>query len=237
MNSINQIYHVARCGSTLMGALLSTVVPTYLEPVDGIKITNTGIVKEKYFNTVIKFQSLSLLNPILLEGKKVFLYRPLLHHLFKIKSDKIWLKNRANTIRFIVKKEQLLEWNPKTDLEFIAYHWICSINEMNKHLDVLWIQSNEFFENKKNIMDKVCDHFALNRIKDFSLTNRNVKKLKLLGKEEPCNIEVEINLNPVKDDYGIVKNTECYKDNEIIELVKEVENLTSSYTLIKKFLY
>ena len=83
-HNVKQIYHVARGGSTLMTSLLSAVATCYLEPPNGIDIANSGDVPEYLKDTVVKFQSLALMKPILLTGKKVFLYRPLAQHLQKI---------------------------------------------------------------------------------------------------------------------------------------------------------
>lgn len=231
---MKQIYHVARCGSTLMGSLLSTVTTCFLEPPHGIHMANTGDIIEIYRNSVVKFQSLSLMNPILLNGEKVFLYRPLLQHLFKIKSDKVWFKFRAKALHNFIKEPLLFNWNPKTDLELITYQWLCSVHEMNNHSDVLWIQTNDFLKNKKETMDLVCNHFNLEKVSDFSLTNINVKKLKLLGKNTACNIEIKNDMKLLDKNHGIIENSMCLHDTELVDLAKKVEKL---FPNIKHLIY
>lgn len=224
-----------------MGSLLSTVTTVYLEPPDGIEIANSGKFTEKYKDAVVKFQSLSLMNPILLEGKKVFLYRPLLSHLYKIKSDSVWHTNRAIHLREMLKKNQSqIDWIPKGKSEFIAYQWIISVLEMRKHKDVLWVQSNDFFKNKKEVMNSVCAHFDVNSNIDFSLANLNVKRIKF-PRDKPfdvnkvfSNSEIVSKASGVSDNHGVIENFTCFQDEQIVELTKKIEEL---FPELKVFLY
>jgi ligand-binding sensor domain-containing protein len=203
-----------------MGSLLSTVSKTYLEPEHGIEIANTGKVYDQYKGSVVKFQSLSLMKPVLLTGKKVFLYRPLLQHLHKIKTvENLWLKYRADILRGMVNKKDV--WIPDTDLEHVAYQWICSIIEMEKHKDVLWIKTNDFLENKVHIMNTVCNHFNLHRVTDYSLSSVNVKKMRINGKSEICKVSIKNEDERVCNNHGIILKKDCI-DKEVIDLCKTI---------------
>jgi hypothetical protein len=219
-----------------MGSLLSTVTTCYLEPKFGIELANTGKMINTYEeNTVIKFQSLSLMNPILLTGKKVFLYRSLAQHLCKIKTvEQLWIHHRILILKDNIKQSGLKHnFNLTTNIDLIAYQWVCSIIEMLSHDDVLWIRSNDFFKNKKLVMEQVCNHFQLSPITDFSLANINVKKLELLGKNDPLNIDLSDNLPSVEDDHGIIENDICLNDSEICNITKKIEE---SFPFLKEYL-
>lgn len=228
INDVNQIYHVARCGSTLLGSLLSTVTTCYLEPQFAHDMIKTGEIPDQYKNTTIKFSSLSLMKPITFTGKKVFLYRPLLHHLYKIKSvDSLWIQHRVKMLQDMIMNDNRFKsmWNPISDMQFIAYQWLVSVSEISNHSDVLWIQTNDFFMDKSTTMNHVCDHFNLPRITDFSIANLNVKQLGINGKNSPCNIKLKPKISFVKSDHGIIKNDECLSDPELVNIITELSDI------------
>jgi hypothetical protein len=206
-----------------MGSLLSTVTNCYLEPPHGIEMAKTGNVYDQYKDCVVKFQSLSLINPILLGGKKVFLYRPLSQHLHKIKSvQDYWMQIRAQQLRTMLNDDGI--WNPSSDLELIAYHWVTSVKEMMKHQDVLWIQSNEFFQNKQGVIDNVCAHFGLPIVTDYSLSPVNVKHMDLNGKDHVCEAAISDTqgVERVTSNHGIILTS---TDDEILEICETVNRL------------
>lgn len=227
-NSVKGIYHTARCGSTLLGSLLSTVSTCYLEPQFAFNMARTGKITDDHNNSIIKFPSLVLMDPVLLNDKKVFLYRPLLQHLYKIKSvESIWLKDRTMIIRDKIKQKNLFEglWEPKTPMETIAYQWLVSVQEINKHNNVMWIQTNDFLKNKEKTIHNVCNFFQIKQVTDFTLTKFNIKKIKINGKNTPCSFVLNETLETVNETHGIVYNEECEKDIELVDIVNNLKSL------------
>ena len=87
--------------------------------------------------------------------------------------------------------------------------------------NVLWIESNSFFENKKKTMNMVCEHFNLNRIKNYELSNVYVKSFGLIGNEKAINESEIPNLGEVKTlypSYGIIEDDLCTQVSEINKL-------------------
>jgi hypothetical protein len=233
-NNINQIYHTSHCGSTLMATLLANSTVVYCEPPWTSNLLNLNKkVNLKVDNVTIKFASgLCPYSKKLsknLSGKKVFLYRKLNHHLFKIKSsnyiDKIDVKYERH-LEHCHRSLKELNFKIETDLEKIAFMWMNNVQWMKDLDNVLWVEANSFFENKKETMDKVCDHFNLNRIKNYDLSNFYVKSFGLIGKEKSIN-ETEIpNLGQVKTLYpsfGVIEDYLCDQDSEISDIVSSIQ--------------
>ena len=236
---INQIYHTSHCGSTLMATLLANSTIVYAEPswVNNL-IQNDKLIEELIDNTVIKFQSSLCHYSGHLSGKKVFLYRKLKHHLYKIKT--------SNYIDSIVSTKyeyhlhhchpSLKEYQFHTDLEKIAFIWLNIIQWISETPDILWIETNSFLSNKKETMDIVCDYFEISRVKNFDLSNFYVKSFGLLGKETSINETVIPHLGEMKTlypSYGIVEDDLIMFDNEISSIVSWVG---SSFPNLKEFI-
>jgi hypothetical protein len=233
---INQIYHTSHCGSTLMATLLANSTTVYCEPPWSSSLLNGELELD---NVTIKFGSgwCSLSNQ--LPGKKVFLYRKLKHHLFKIKSshyiDSIIstkYEHHLNHCHSSLKKFQF-----QTDLEKIAFMWLNNVQWISDVDDVLWIESNSFFENKKETMNLVCDHFEIGQIKNYELANVYVKSFGLIGNEKAIN-EAEIpNLGTVKTLYpsfGIIESDMVGYNAEIKSLSESIED---TFPELSKLLY
>lgn len=227
---INQIYHTSHCGSTLMATLLANSTVVYAEPswIHNL-IQNNKLVEELTDNTVIKFQSSFCHYSGHFAGKKVFLYRKLKHHLYKIKS--------SNYIDSIVSSKYeyhlhhchplLREYQFDSDLEKIAFMWLNIIQWISETPDILWIETNSFLSNKKETMDIVCDYFEIDRVKNFELSNFHVKSFGLLGKETSINETVIPHLGQVKSlypSYGIVEDDLCNQYDDINDLISGVKS-------------
>ena len=239
--NINQIYHTSHCGSTLMATLLANSTTVYCEPKwssDLLLSKDLNIVKN--FNDItIKFGSGYCPFAKNLFGKKIFLYRKLNHHLFKIKT--------SNYIAHIVStkyEHHLTHCHPllkahqfETDLEKIAFMWLNNILWIKEVNDILWIESNSFFENKKETMNIVCDYLNLDRVKNFELSTVYVKSFGLIGNENPIN-QVQIpNLGQIKSlypSYGIIETYMVSYDEQIRTISDWVEN---NFLELKEFLY
>ena len=234
--AINQIYHTSHCGSTLMATLLANSTTVYCEPTWSSSLLDGKLNLD---NVTIKFGSGWCPFSNKLPGKKVFLYRKLKHHLFKIKSshyiDSIISTKYEHHLTYC--HPTLKEFQFQTDLEKIAFMWLNNVQWVKEVNDVLWVESNSFFENKKETMNLVCDHFKLARVKNFELSNVYVKSFGLIGNEKAIN-EAEIpNLGTVKTLYpsfGVVETDLVLYDNEINDKIIWVESV---FPEIREFLY
>ena len=234
--AINQIYHTSHCGSTLMATLLANSTTVYCEPTWSSSLLDGKLNLD---NVTIKFGSGWCPFSNKLPGKKVFLYRKLNHHLFKIKSshyiDSIISTKYEHHLTYC--HPTLKEFQFQTDLEKIAFMWLNNVQWVKEVNDVLWVESNSFFENKKETMNLVCDHFKLARVKNFELSNVYVKSFGLIGNEKAIN-EAEIpNLGTVKTLYpsfGVVETDLVLYDNEINDKIIWVESV---FPEIREFLY
>lgn len=228
--SVNQIYHTSHCGSTLMATLLANSTIVYCEPpwTENILLNKNSEIPKDFDNITIKFGSSWCPFSNNLQGKKVFLHRKLTHHLFKIKSSRYIDKIISTKYEYHLNHchQSLKEFQFQTDLEKIAFMWLNNVQWMREVDDVLWIESNSFFENKKETIDIVCDHFKIAKVKNFELSNVYVKAFGLIGNEKAIN-EAEIpNLGNVKTlypSYGIVENDLLSHDNDIISTTCLVE--------------
>ena len=145
--AINQIYHTSHCGSTLMATLLANSTTVYCEPTWSSSLLDGKLNLD---NVTIKFGSGWCPFSNKLPGKKVFLYRKLKHHLFKIKSshyiDSIISTKYEHHLTYC--HPTLKEFQFQTNLEKIAFMWLNNVQWVKEVNDVLWIESNSFFENK-----------------------------------------------------------------------------------------
>lgn len=242
-NKVYQIYHVARCGSTLLTSLLSTVTTAYCES-SWAKSSFIGVDPykniESVYGSVVKFPSIISCCPVDLPGEKIFLYRPLAQHLCKMKTvDQRWIKSRLKTIDYIFKNHnhpKLFEWKSKNDLDKITYMWLCSVFRMLDDPNILWIQTNDFLKEKQKTLDIVCNHFNLPQVTDLSLSEINVKKSGLNSKDTPVSDNIkEINyVEYVLPSYGIIETDLALYDEDIKLRVKIIEDM---YPELKKFLY
>lgn len=242
-NKVYQIYHVARCGSTLLTSLLSTVTTAYSES-SWTKSLLIGIDPykniESVYGSVVKFPSMVSCYTTDFPGEKVFLYRPLAQHLCKMKSvEPMWIQSRLKRIDYIFREhnhQKLSDWKFKNDLDKITYMWLCSVFRMLNDSNILWIQTNDFLKEKQQTLDAICNHFNLSQVTDLSLSDINVKKSGLNAKDTPVNDRVkEIDyVEYVLPSYGIIETQLALCDEDIKTRVKMVENM---YPELKSFLY
>ena len=233
--NINQIYHTSHCGSTLMATLLAHSTTVYSEPswTNNLIFNEELQLTEDFNNIVIKFGSGYCPFSNNIPGKKIFLYRKLKHHLFKIKSS-----SYVESI-ILSKYEHYLKnchpsLNPdqfKTDLEKIAFIWLNNIQSIKDNKDVVWIESNDFLRNKKQTMDMVCDYFEIDRIKDFELSNVYVKSLGINGKDTSVNeivLPIQGTMKTLYPSFGIVEDDLCDQCSEINDLISWVKQEMSN---------
>jgi hypothetical protein len=222
-----------------MATLLANSTIVYAEPswIHNL-IQNDKLIEELTDNTVIKFQSSLCHYSGYLAGKKVFLYRKLKHHLYKIKSSNYTDSIVSTKYEYHLHHchPSLKEYQFHTDLEKIAFMWL-NINQwISETPDILWIETNSFLSNKKETMDIVCDYFEIARVKNFDLSNFYVKSFGLLGKETSINETAIPHLGEVKTlypSYGIVEDDLVAFDDEINSIISWV---VSSFPELKKFI-
>jgi|688.fasta_scaffold482412_2 hypothetical protein len=224
--NINQIYHTSHCGSTLMATLLANSTIVYSEPswASNLLFNKDLELTEDYNNIVVKFGSgyCPFVNNI--PGKKVFLYRKLKHHLFKIKSSSYIesiisskYEHHLNNCHSSLNPDQF-----KTDLEKIAFMWLNNVQWIKENKDILWIETNSFLKNKRETIDLVCDHFKIDRVMDFELSNVYVKSLGINGKDTAVNdteLPIHGTMKTLYPSFGIVENDLCDQCSEINDLV------------------
>ncbi|NBP02570.1 MAG: hypothetical protein EBU90_21110 [Proteobacteria bacterium] len=247
---VNQIFHTSHCGSTLMASLLKSSAKVYTEPSwthsfwdSKNNIIFNRMMKNYDYGSVIKFPSPLCNYSDNFPGKKVFLYRNLRRHLFKIKHIKFI--NHFNGMKCIL--DSYYDYNLKTchpslseiffdtDLKKTIFMWANKIQWISESKDILWIESNNFFKNKKDTMDLVCKHFEMPLINDYSLANVYVKGIGMnhsdiqLDKVVPDMTKVRY-LYP---SFGIIEDIMCDSDFEIQECMswvrKNMSFINSNY--------
>jgi len=237
--AVNQIYHVARCGSTLLSHILASQNVVYNEPTwpDFSVFMNENNQNQ---NFIIKFCSTYSCEELDLIGNKVFLYRPLAQYLFKLKSiDQIWIQERVWLVEsFLYEKniKNIIDYNPQTELEKFALIWVIYILTMRKKSNVLWIKTNNFFSDIIGTTNKVCSHFGIPEIQNFEIINYNVKKIRKHLKEnsegellnnKPINLVPFYNFDKtnygVPKDNGIILTETALNDPEISNIIKDIK--------------
>jgi hypothetical protein len=173
-------------------------------------------------------------------GNKVFLYRPLAQHLCKIKSvDPMWIKQRLSKTDYIFKNHnhpKLSDWKSKDDLDKITYMWLCSVFRMLDSSNVLWITTNDFLQDKKETLKKVCNHFNLPEVTDFSFCDIDVKKTRLNGRDDTVidTFNQTEHIEYTFPSYGLIETTMSLYDLDIQKRVEKIENL---FPQLKDYLY
>lgn len=249
MNEINQIYHVARCGSTLLTYLLSQVTKAYAESLWARSVL-IGVdpfkTAHKYYGSVVKFQSMVTCFPTRFDGKKVFLYRPLAQHLSKLKSvEPEWMGYRIDRMNYILenlKHPEVEAWQPKDPLDMAACIWACSVLRMIESTDVYWLQTNDLLNERQKYLGEVCDHFKLPPIKDFQSSYIDVKKININGQDTPVhetlggqgNINQQAKVSWVVPSHGTIDTNLALLDEDIKRRVKYVEN---EFPTLTRYLY
>ena len=229
MNDIElyQIYHVARCGSTLLTSLLSSCAPTYSEPhwahtLDNAKFISPDILE--YKQSIVKFSSITTRIGFKPEGPKVFIYRPLAQYLLKMEEcGKGWLENRKHlygTFFDQILGESLKHLYPNDARQLHTIFWASCVLEMQKFDDVLWIKSNKFFLNKENIAKQVLTHFKIEESPDMRFSTINVKSLRLNNNGRIQPFEYYKTGENVPDNRGIIETKTALENQQIFETIE-----------------
>jgi len=224
---VNQIYHTSHCGSTLLISLLKESAKSYSEPswTHQVITNNSDFFKsiKLYDNGVIKFPSGLCHFAHQTEGKKIFLYRKLKQHLFKILSNyrtyyidyyySYFSNNIHPSLKGIkfdtIEKQNIFLWANR-----IMWIFECE--------NITWIESNQFLLNKQKTLNSICDYFQIDRVSNFQLTDIHVKSIGMNHNDIELN-KISLNFNNgifVDSNYGVIFDQACYdnyKTNQLLE--------------------
>ena len=236
------IFHTSHCGSTLLAALLSQSLPTITEPRWSHQIKNhkskEDIKKHIESNLIdgqlTKYSSAYTHVAPLVSGKKVFVYRKLNHHLQKMVSNPEYLHNNLNYIEdcgkdYIHPKLKESKWGKfKSDLEKQAYYWVQRYFYMKDERDIIFVDTNELFENPNRECEQICDFFGI-KYNPINI-NFNVKKARLNHNDYPIRLDNKMmrNIVPENPKNHIMKDSD---DKEIVYLCKKAVKHLFKYFL------
>jgi hypothetical protein len=224
-----QIYHTSHCGSTLLISLLSEVIPSYSEPswsheiYGSIDINFQEKIKE-YNNCIIKLPSALCHYAVQTQSKKVFLYRNLKNHLFKL----ILLNNDPD--HYINWYYDYFLQNIHPNLKGIDFNtsgkkhvflWANRIFWMSESQNCYTINANHFFSNKKQCLSDICNFLNIKEVKNFFHQEYNVKEIGMNRNEIELSkvIPSKKNAQVAYPSYGIIEDAVCLQYEKIMELV------------------
>lgn len=225
-----QIYHTSHCGSTLLISLLSEVIFSYSEPswcheiIGGANINFQEKIKE-YNNSVIKLPSGLCHYAAQTQSKKVFLYRNLKNHLFKLI---VLSNNPKNYIDYYYNyflqntHPSLKGINFKTDGQKHVFLWANRIFWILESQNYYAINANHFFSNKKQCLNDICNFLNITEVKNFFHQEYNVKEIGMNHNEIELSkvIPNRVNARVTYPSYGIIEDAVCLQHDKIMELVK-----------------
>lgn len=230
--NVKQIYHTSHCGSTLMASLLKDCgLPVYTEPSwthdmiqeRGPRVFNKEM--KEYDNSIIKFPSAMCNFSDHFYGEKVFLYRKLNAHLLKRKSingqiERVISLFYKHNVKYCHPSLKEIEFD--TNIKKIIFMWANRIQWLRDAKDILWIESNSFFLDKKKTMDLVCEHLKLPQVTDYSLCRIYVKGIGMNNSDiELSKVIPDISKGFVTwPSYGIVEDDLCLLDKEVVNSIE-----------------
>jgi hypothetical protein len=210
--------------------MLSSAIPSYSEPswchqiIQGEDISFYQQI-QKYDNSVIKLPSALCHFAHEVDDKKIFLYRNLKNHLFKLltldqnRNDYLNRFNYEYLLKNIHPNLKGIEFD--TDEKMHVFLWANRVFWLLDSPNVFGVESNKFFLNKKEILNEICEFLELTQIKNFEYENYNVKSIGMncinieLAKVQP-NMENRLITYP---SYGVIEDAVCLCDDKIMELV------------------
>jgi hypothetical protein len=162
------IFHTSHCGSTLLASLLSKSIPTLTEPSWSHKLKDEedsiSCIKENHLSgQLVKYPSVYCHLMPQVEGKKVFLYRPLVSHIQKLKNSldtPFHLSVMAPNLHYKTKT-----WHTEeTETTIQTFLWMDRCFWAIDAKDILLISSNDLFEDPQKVTKKVCRFFEVEHI-------------------------------------------------------------------------
>jgi hypothetical protein len=101
---------------------------------------------------------------------------------------------------------------------------------------VLWITTNDFLQDKKETLNRVCNHFNLPEVTDFSFCDIDVKKTRLNARDDTV-IDTFNQTEHIKytfPSYGLIETSMALYDPDIQKRVEEIEK---TFPQLKDYLY
>jgi len=192
------IFHTSHCGSTYLSALLSKSIPTLTEPNWSHELKNKEnpikhIEQNHLNNQLIKYSSVYCYLMPQIKDKKVFLYRPLISHINKLKGGAdlaFHLNTMTPNFHYKTKMWDIdeSEITLQTALWMDRCFWAI---EASKCSDVLLINAHDLFDNPQATARKVCGFFGIKYIQ--TNIDYNVKLANLNHTNEPINLDNILN--------------------------------------------
>jgi hypothetical protein len=184
------IFHTSHCGSTLLASLLSKSIPTLTEPSWSHKLKDeedpiSYINKNHLSGQLIKYSSVYCYLMPQVKGKKVFLYRPLVSHIKKIKNSLDAPFHLSAMMPNLHGKTKTWEMG-STDITIQALLWMDRCFWAIDSQDVLLINANDLFDDQQKIAKKVCQFFEVEYVPVE--INYQVKLANLNHSNEPINL-------------------------------------------------
>jgi hypothetical protein len=150
----------------------------------------------------------------------------------------MWIKQRLPKTDYILKNHNhpAINWKPKDELDKVTYVWLYSVFRMLDSSNVLWITTNDFLQDKKETLKKVCNHFNLPEVTDFSFCDIDVKKTRLNGRDDTVidTFNQTEHIEYTFPSYGLIETTMSLYDLDIQKRVEKIENL---FPQLKDYLY
>lgn len=233
--SINQIHHTSHCGSTLLAVLLSQSSLSYAEPAcfDQFKgstdVENFLKFASGFDSKVVKFKSIFSYWAPHIPGKKVFLYNTLTNHLFRMYTGRKGHDNylKSYTKHTIDNLHPFLKENFSTfENDSPMMHKLHCLLWMNRVLhmmdtDALWVEANQFFTNMEETTNKVCDHFGIDHVKDYTIRDYYVKERSLwFGSDRSIN---SFDIGEAKDALALIYPSRAIIDPAIVDMMPEIK--------------
>jgi len=224
---IDQIYHTSHCGSTLLISLLKENIKAYSEP----RWTHQVIAgKDNFFASINQYNDGIIKLPSGLchfsskiKGKKIFLYRKLKQHLFKILSNYrteyidyyySYFSNNIHPSLKGIKFDTIEKQN--------IFLWVNRIMWIFECENITWIESNQFLLNKQKTLDFICNYLEIDPINNIQISTIHVKSIGMNHNDIELS-RIIPNLNNsilVNSDYGIISDEVCYNNYTINKLLE-----------------
>ena len=196
------IWHTSHCGSTYLACLLSESIPTYSEP--------TWCKEDKIIekpNCLVKYPSYEGYKVIKHGGKKVFLYRTLYSDLLKnaIKPSGIGHSVYENFFNHPFKPALLEKYDKAVrnctgllhQTTTRAYIWLNYVKYMNEAKDIIFVNSQDLFNDPNNVCRRICAFFEIEYVPvqanyyDLNTTLNNCDDIIDLNKLDKSKVFVE----------------------------------------------
>jgi hypothetical protein len=188
---MNSIFHTSHCGSTLLACLLSKSIPTLTEPSWSHELKDKedpiSYINENHLSgQLVKYSSVYCHLMPQVEGKKVFLYRPLTSHIKKLKNSADASFHLTSMVPNLHSKTK--SWDKgETETTIQTVLWMDRCFWAIDSENVLLINANDLFDDPQKIARKVCRFFEIDYVPveiDYQ-----VKLANLNHSDEPINID------------------------------------------------